>query len=304
MSNKSFKNVGLLIAGLTLGAALQPLSLVIAPPQAGAQAGCQTFPQTGKQICGRFLDYWTRNGALAQQGLPLSGEFQEKSDLNGQTYTVQYFERAVFEKHPENAAPYDVLLSQLGTFQFKAKYPNGDPAVGGGGGGSVQPTQIPAAPTSVPAPTAVPTATQAPATNPPKDLNAYAAYLEQKYSAIGSYTMVFSMASAQDAGGIHSIDLYVDSHTFVNVFSKLTKAEAKSWAEAVQADAKSVWPSEKYRISLGYGTYSKNLCTSSNCIDDCYYQSSSYTSGQGWFTVFTYVLVRSEGITTCDVYLK
>ena len=37
-------------------------------------------------------------------------------------YTVQYFERAVMEMHPENKAPFDVLLSQLGTFQYKAKY--------------------------------------------------------------------------------------------------------------------------------------------------------------------------------------
>ena len=56
----------------------------------------------------------------------MSGEFTEVSDLNGQPYTVQYFERSVFEKHPENARPHDVLLSQLGTFQFKEKYPNGD----------------------------------------------------------------------------------------------------------------------------------------------------------------------------------
>jgi hypothetical protein len=35
---------------------------------------------------------------------------------------VQYFERAVMEYHPENKVPYDVLLSQLGTFQYKAKY--------------------------------------------------------------------------------------------------------------------------------------------------------------------------------------
>jgi hypothetical protein len=27
---------------------------------------------------------------------------------------VQYFERARFEYHPENAAPYDVLLGQFG----------------------------------------------------------------------------------------------------------------------------------------------------------------------------------------------
>jgi YVTN family beta-propeller protein len=58
-----------------------------------------------------------------QQGFPISDEFQEKSSLNGKVYTVQYFERAVFERHPENQPPYDVLLSQLGTFRYKAKYP-------------------------------------------------------------------------------------------------------------------------------------------------------------------------------------
>ncbi len=40
---------------------------------------------------------------------------------------MQYCGRAVFELHPENKAPYDVLLSQLGTFQFQRKYPNGEP---------------------------------------------------------------------------------------------------------------------------------------------------------------------------------
>jgi hypothetical protein len=93
-----------------------------------AQGNCQTFRETGKVVCGRFLQYWQQNGGLAQQGLPLSNEFTEVSELNGQSYTVQYFERAVFEKHPENKAPYDVLLSQLGTFQFKRKYPNGEPS--------------------------------------------------------------------------------------------------------------------------------------------------------------------------------
>jgi iron complex transport system substrate-binding protein len=55
---------------------------------------------------------------VAQQGFPISNEFQEKSPLDGKTYTVQYFERAVFEMHPENAAPNDVLLSQLGKFEY------------------------------------------------------------------------------------------------------------------------------------------------------------------------------------------
>jgi hypothetical protein len=116
----------LLMIGLVIGSVFQPLASF----SVQAQGGCQSFPATGKQVCGRFLQYWQQNGGLAQQGLPLTGEFTEVSDLNGQYYTVQYFERAVFEKHPENAAPYDVLLSQLGTFQFKRKYPGGDPSGG------------------------------------------------------------------------------------------------------------------------------------------------------------------------------
>jgi C-terminal processing protease CtpA/Prc len=36
---------------------------------------------------------------------------------------VQYFERAVFEMHPENVGtPYEVLLSQLGRFQYQARH--------------------------------------------------------------------------------------------------------------------------------------------------------------------------------------
>jgi hypothetical protein len=76
------------------------------------------FPETGHTIGGRFRAYWDQNGGLAQQGYPLSEEFQEKSDLDGRTYTVQYFERAVFEYHPENKPPYDVLLAQLGKFHL------------------------------------------------------------------------------------------------------------------------------------------------------------------------------------------
>lgn len=122
---RSTANISLLMIGIIIGMAIGPLNLT-----SFAQPTCRSFPETGKQVCGRFLEYWTGNGGLAQQGLPLSGEFVEVSDLNNQPYTVQYFERSVFEKHPENAAPYDVLLSQLGTFQWKRKYPNGEPSGG------------------------------------------------------------------------------------------------------------------------------------------------------------------------------
>jgi glucose/arabinose dehydrogenase len=84
--------------------------------------GSQLFTETGKRVGGKFLEYWKSHGGLAQQGYPISDEFQEKSDLNGKTYTVQYFERAVFEMHPENQSPYDVLLSLLGKFRYEGKY--------------------------------------------------------------------------------------------------------------------------------------------------------------------------------------
>jgi hypothetical protein len=89
------------------------------PPQATM---CQTFEQTGKLVCGAFLQYWYTHGGLAQQGYPISTTMNELSDLDGKSYTVQYFERAVFEMHPENQPPYDVLLSQLGTFRYNDMY--------------------------------------------------------------------------------------------------------------------------------------------------------------------------------------
>ena len=93
-----------------------------APGQAvNTSAGSQLFKETGKHVGGKFLDYWNTHGGLAQQGYPISEEFVEKNELDGKSYRVQYFERAVFELHPENAAPYDVLLSQLGTFRYKTR---------------------------------------------------------------------------------------------------------------------------------------------------------------------------------------
>ncbi len=85
------------------------------------------FPETGQTVKGLFWKYWQEHGGLPQQGYPISGEIQERSDLDGKTYTLQYFERAVFELHPEKKPPYDLLLSQLGTFRYKQKYPNGAP---------------------------------------------------------------------------------------------------------------------------------------------------------------------------------
>lgn len=109
---------------LVIGGILQPLNHLQALANPAQQGTCQDFKETGKKLCGKFLTYWQANGGLRQQGFPISNEFREKSDLNGQEYTVQYFERAVFELHPELQAPNDVLLSQLGTFWARSKYGN------------------------------------------------------------------------------------------------------------------------------------------------------------------------------------
>src|SRR5205823_1309284 len=91
---------------------------MLSPPMPLPGTGAHTFPETGKTVSGVFLDYWQTHGGLMQQGYPISDEFSEVRPANRLTYTVQYFERAVFEYHSENAPPYDVLLSLLGRFQY------------------------------------------------------------------------------------------------------------------------------------------------------------------------------------------
>lgn len=95
--------------------------LIPASPSA-AQGVSRTFPETGKTVRNKFLAYWENHGGLIQQGFPISDEIQERSDTDGKIYTVQYFERAAFELHPENPAPNDVLLSLLGNFLYQQKY--------------------------------------------------------------------------------------------------------------------------------------------------------------------------------------
>ena len=90
-------------------------ALIVPIARVGAAAPDMVFfPQTGHQVGAPFLKYWRAHGGLAVYGYPITEAMQEKSDLDGNTYTVQYFERARLESHPENAAPWDVILGQLG----------------------------------------------------------------------------------------------------------------------------------------------------------------------------------------------
>jgi N-acetylneuraminic acid mutarotase len=83
-------------------------------PAVMQQAGATYFPPTGHNVSGGFLAYWQANGGVPQFGYPLSEVIQEKLE-DGNTYQVQYFERARFEYHPENADQnFQVLLGQFG----------------------------------------------------------------------------------------------------------------------------------------------------------------------------------------------
>ena len=89
------------------------------PLPAGAQSDSPDrviFSETGHSLAYGFKKFWEQNGGLWQFGFPISEEFME----NG--HTVQYFERARFEYHPENAGtPYEVLLGRLGSDLAEAK---------------------------------------------------------------------------------------------------------------------------------------------------------------------------------------
>ncbi len=96
-------------------------------------APCRAFEASGREVCGPFLDYWTRYGlefgdagisereSLALFGLPLTPPHME-ANSSGDMVLTQWFERARFEYHPGNPEPYRVLLGRLGAEL------NGEPA--------------------------------------------------------------------------------------------------------------------------------------------------------------------------------
>ena len=100
------------------GRRLHPLD-----PPAAPIVGAHYFAETGhnladvtpdRQLVVNFGRFWDNNGGLRQFGYPISELIEEQLE-DGRVYTVQYFERARFEYHPEHAGtPYEVLLGQFG----------------------------------------------------------------------------------------------------------------------------------------------------------------------------------------------
>lgn len=83
------------------------------------------FDVTGHAIDPRFWGYWSSHGlelgdpgasfreSLALFGHPLSEPMVE-TNADGDTVLTQYFERTVFEWHPDNPDPWRILLRRLG----------------------------------------------------------------------------------------------------------------------------------------------------------------------------------------------
>jgi hypothetical protein len=78
----------------------------------GQERDC--FSETGHSLAYGFRDFWYEHGGLARFGFPISEEFPEMNPDTGEIHTVQYFERARFEYHPDLAGtPFEVQLGLL-----------------------------------------------------------------------------------------------------------------------------------------------------------------------------------------------
>lgn len=73
---------------------------------------CQYFPETGHSMCFMFRDYWLQQGGLDRFGYPI-GQFTIENGL-----TVQYFQRARMEWHPEKDTTPRIQLAPLGKLYY------------------------------------------------------------------------------------------------------------------------------------------------------------------------------------------
>jgi hypothetical protein len=81
------------------------------------------FLESGHTLGGAFRRYWEMHGGVQKLGYPISEEVSEQNPLDGQVRTVQYFERAVLEHHPEFGGTTDeVMLAAVGLWVTKDRY--------------------------------------------------------------------------------------------------------------------------------------------------------------------------------------
>jgi len=121
--------LGLLGSEAASAAGLKGTAPFIAlPAGTTSDSNCTFVSATGHRLCGGFRQYWQSHGldfgdvgssyreSLTLFGYPISEEFTDPTS----GLTVQYFERAVFEYHPNNPNPYKVELRLLGSQRLQA----------------------------------------------------------------------------------------------------------------------------------------------------------------------------------------
>jgi hypothetical protein len=149
----------------------------------------QFFPLTGHSVQGAFLTFYHQNGGLTVFGYPRTEAFQQAG------WTVQWFQRARFELHPENAGtPYIVELSLLGSDltagrTFVKSAPPKPPATHTP---SASPT---ATPSSTPSVTPSPAATPAPTLSTAPIVTATSIYFPQTGYSVSLGFMQFYKAN-------------------------------------------------------------------------------------------------------------
>lgn len=99
--------VGLFLFGLSLP--------MLFPRHASAQEICfPDVPGISWCIAEPFASYWRSNGGLAVFGYPITAAQEEWSNEVHTSLRTQWTERNRLEHHPENPAPYHILLGRMG----------------------------------------------------------------------------------------------------------------------------------------------------------------------------------------------
>jgi hypothetical protein len=83
------------------------------------------FSETGHAVGGAFWKHWNATGGLARHGYPVSPEMNERSDTDGKTYVVQYFERSQFQYRPDLRIQNNTTTTAIGSWLYKQRYPRG-----------------------------------------------------------------------------------------------------------------------------------------------------------------------------------
>lgn len=222
------------------------------------------FPVTGKRVGGLFAKYWQTHGGIAQQGYPISNQLVERNELDGKEYIVQYFERAVFEYHPEQPAPNNVLLSQLGRYRYSRLYTSN---------------------VGLAAPYGIPPALSRSSATASLGIQEFAVYLASKYNRLGDVTLTFEVIFGEDTDS-HNVFLGLDAASAGLVAARATRGQIDAWTNAVFAEAKRNWSGADFVISLARVIFTPNPCL--ECKAPCYYvDDSDYIEGRGYWTAHT-----------------